>query len=416
MKNLLLKLFACTLVIGLLSACQGDQGGGQTADGVIQINFINGFTGGDGEFMRRITDAFNASQDRIFVNEQQEPDHYIQFITGDFDLLVIHGDLIATYITDGLIQPVNSIYEAAGLSINDFLPAGQNLVNFGGQLYAFPLDIHPLTMFYNRTLVSQTPASWADLLALQDTLPPNVYPMGIPGAGLVEWYMMFLAAQDGVTVSDGEAMLFDTNEFADSVLMLNRMLFHYEISPLNLGLDGEFSTFMNDEPSAASPQTAVALTGPWFYTAALERFGDDLGVAPLPVIGRSGGTYGGSHTIAVSSSVTDQARLDAIAEYMAFMFEVSNILIWAESGQAPLLSAAADYILTNRDRFPLPYANINQFGNVRTAPPVYQVREQTRFLNENVFATIVSTPGLTREALMPELEQATRFAREVAEQ
>lgn len=38
------------------------------ADEKIQIQFLNGLTGGDGAYMRKITDGFNASQDKYEVD------------------------------------------------------------------------------------------------------------------------------------------------------------------------------------------------------------------------------------------------------------------------------------------------------------------------------------------------------------
>ena len=39
------------------------------ADDKVQIRFLNGFTGGDGEYMRKITDGFNESQDQYEIVE-----------------------------------------------------------------------------------------------------------------------------------------------------------------------------------------------------------------------------------------------------------------------------------------------------------------------------------------------------------
>ena len=54
-------------------AAGGDQsqasGGGSSAgaEGKTKITFINGFTGGDGPYMSKIVDGFNASQDQYFI-------------------------------------------------------------------------------------------------------------------------------------------------------------------------------------------------------------------------------------------------------------------------------------------------------------------------------------------------------------
>lgn len=46
--------------------------GAAVAEAPVTIRFLNGFTGGDGAFMKKITDGFNASQSKYVVEELQE--------------------------------------------------------------------------------------------------------------------------------------------------------------------------------------------------------------------------------------------------------------------------------------------------------------------------------------------------------
>ena len=136
------------------------------ADDKVQIRFLNGFTGGDGEYMRKITDGFNESQDKYEIVESQEKDHYLKFKSGEYDLVVIHGDRLKTFADDGMIQDVSSVYEKAGIELTDYLEAAQEIVQVDGTTYAFPLDIHPLVMFYNKQLCPEAPETYEDIKAL----------------------------------------------------------------------------------------------------------------------------------------------------------------------------------------------------------------------------------------------------------
>lgn len=390
-----------------------DQAGGEK----IKISFLNGFTGGDGGFMRKITDGFNQSQDKYEVVESQEKDHYLKFKSSNYDLVVMHGDRIKTYVEDEMIQEVSAIYEKAGLTSADFVEAGNNIVTIDGKVYAFPLDIHPLTMFYNKDLVQEAPKTYADLIALQETLNTqgdNLFAMGIPGAGLVEYYYMALATQNGLDIQGGEFLNFATDEFADILLQLNKMIYVDKISPANLGLDGEFKTFVQDTEGGSSAQTAIALTGPWFYNAAKEKYGDKLGVAPIPVLGNEAGAYGGAHTLAVSATVTDEAVMDGIAAFLVYLYTPENLLNWADAGQTPIHNGTQELILQNAEKYPLAAANIEQIKTAKIAPQVYNVGEQMKYLNENVFNMVVSQEKLTKEQLMPELEKATKMSEQIA--
>ena len=414
------KILALALVaVLLISAAPFASATNTPADssGRIIISFINGFTGGDGGFMKKITDGFNANQDKYFVEEHQETDHYTKFKSGNYDLVLMAGDQLPTYVADGMLQPVASLYDAAGISIADFHPAAGPIVTLNNELYAFPLDIHPFTMLYNKALVEEPPTNLQELIDLNTKLQaqdPNIYAMAVPGAGLGDWYVLTLALQNGCNLAVDGQMVYNTDEFAESLLLLNDLIYKYKISPKNLGLDGEFNAFMKQADDNGTLQAAIAMTGPWFYSAAKEKYGDDLGLGQIPVIGKQPGVFGGAHTIAVPATVKEQEKFDGIVEFIKYLYTPENLLNWAESGQAPVHLATMEQVWANPDKYPLAAANSKQFDNV-TLFPLYAFVEQGQYLRESVYSLVVTTEGLTKEQLMPELDKATDFARQILE-
>ena len=125
--------------------------------------------------------------------------------------------------------------------------------------------------------------------------------------------------------------------------------------------------------------------------------------------------YGNAHTIAVPSRVEDEEVLDGIAEFMKYLYTPENLINWADAGQAPTHIATMEAIQKEADKYPLACANYEQLENCKIAPQVYNVGEQLKYLNENVFNMVVSTEDLTKEDLMKELEKATKTAQQVAE-
>ncbi|GEN50400.1 extracellular solute-binding protein [Alkalibacterium pelagium] len=431
MKKLLLGSLLSSMV--LLAACgNGETGAGddtdngneeipeEAADATV-IRFLNGFTGGDGAFMKEIVDNFNDSQDEYFVNESQEPEHYTQFRTGDYELVVMHGVNLETYSMDGLIQPIDGILEDVGMSINDFHPAAEDLVGLTDGNYGIPLDIHPLTTFYNKNLTEEAPETYEDLVTLSEELQSeneNLYAMGIPDSGLIEFYTLTLAAQNNVDLlSDDERYLnFAQEDLVDALWILHDMIYEDNISPEGLGLDGEFHAFMQDsEGDSGGNQTAVSLTGPWYYQAVSDAYGDDLGIGTIPQLGEQVAVYGNSHVISLAASVEDEDMLEGISAFIEFMYQPENLSNWAASGQAPLHTETMNYIEENAEDFPLPYQNQQMFDDYVAAPAVYQFGEQMRYMNETVIGRIVREENLTREELMEELETATGIAEEIAD-
>jgi ABC-type glycerol-3-phosphate transport system substrate-binding protein len=404
----------------LLAGCSNgssSSGPEKTSDGKIKISFINGFTGGDGAYMKKITEAFNKSQDKYVVTELQEKDHYTKFKSGNYDLVVIHGNNLETYKQDGLIQDIGPVIKKAGIKESDFHQAGLDIAKLDGGMFAVPLDIHPLTMFYNKDLIAEAPKTYEDLKALNTKLQAqskDTYALGIPSSGLVEFYMLMIAAQNGVDLKDGEQLNFAQEEYADALMQFHDMVWEDKVSPPKLGLDGEFQTFMKEAKEGKAYQTAVALTGPWFYGAAKEKYGDKLGVAPIPQIGSELASYGNAHTIALSAKVEDEKVKEGIAEYLKFMFTPENLINWADGGQAPVHLATLEKIEAEQEKYQIAYQNSKQFENYVSPPQVYQFGEQMRYMNESVFSKLVTTENFTKKDLMKELEKATKVAEQVA--
>lgn len=413
---------AVVVVLLLLAGCSGNSStssdSGEKDNGKVKITFINGFTGGDGAYMKKITEAFNASQDKYEVTELQEKDHYTKFKSGQYDLVMIHGNLLETYKLDGLIQDIKPVMEKAGIKESDFLQAGQDIATLEDGFYALPLDIHPLTMFYNKELTPEAPATFEDLVKLNAKLQAenkDTFALGVPSSGLVEFYMLMIAAQNGIDLKDGDQLNFAQPEYADALMKFNEMVWKDKISPAGLGLDGEFQTFMKEAKEGKAYQTAVALTGPWFYGAAKEKYGDKLGVAPIPQIGKEFASYGNAHTIALPSNVKDEKVLDGIAEYLKFIFTPENLINWADAGQTPVHLGTLEKIKAEPEKYPLAIQNSQQFESYVKPPQVYQFGEQMRYMNESVFSKLVTTEKLTEEDLMKELEKATKLAKQVAD-
>lgn len=103
---------------------------------------------------------------------------------------------------------------------------------------------------------------------------------------------MTIAAQNGIQLQQDNYLNFNQPAFADALLTFHDMIWKDKLSPAGLGLDGEFQAFMKEAQDAnASVQTAVALTGPWFYGAAKDKFGDQLGIGPVLNWGRASGLW-----------------------------------------------------------------------------------------------------------------------------
>ena len=410
---------SAAMVAGLAACGSGGENSksGGSSDKV-QIHFLNGFTGGDGEFMKKITDGFNSSQDEYEIVESQEKDHLTQFKANGSDLVVMGDTDLYTYAVDGMIQDVSDFYEKAGISTDDFVESAINAATVDGEIYGLPLDIHPLTMFYNKKLVSdeEVPKTYEDLVSLNEKLQaqdPSLSVMAIPGSGLSEQYWMALVGQNGIELEKDGYCNFAQDDLADVFMKWHDMVFTDHLSPANLGLDSEFTSFAKTADDITT-QAGISLTGVWYYSTAKEVYGDDLGIAAIPTIGKQAATFGGSHNIAVSAEVKDQDKIDGIVEFLKYLYTPENLLNWADSGQTPVYLPTMDLIKEKPDEYPVPAVNVDTVANCTFAPRVYNSTSQTAYVTENIWGKVTTEENLTHEDFMELLEQATENAKQLA--
>lgn len=421
-KRVLSLLLAAVMALSL-AACGGNSEAPEATEpteGKTTIRFINGFTGGDGPFMTKIVDGFNASQDKYFIEQLQDSDHYTKFKSDDFDMLIIHADWISTYHADGLLREVSDIYEKAGLSFeNDFHPITQTYAKYDDGIFAFPLDLYADTYYYNKSLTPTPPATYDELKALRDELDSEntkVYPLAIPLTGDQQWGWMMALGQSGVNwVEDGHIKL-DTPEACDAFMKIHDLIYVDKLSAPGLGDQEHYNTFVSNGDSGNNIKTAVCMSGPWKYTTAKEVLGEDLGIGTLPQIyGDKKCVPAGGHTFAVSAKCTDQNKLDGIAEFMKYAYQPEVMLNWADSGQAPIHLKTMELVKANPEKYPVAAVNYGIFDDAMILPAIYNIREQVKYVNENVWAMVVQTEDLSKEALMEELKTATEIAIELSE-
>src|SRR5215216_6921343 len=156
----------------LLAACGGSStppgAGGQVSDELfgtgaeysgpnVSLAFWNGFTGGDGPFMRKLMEQFNSEHQNIKVsmNTLQWGDFYpkvptaVQSGNGP-DIAIMHIDQLATNAARRVIIPVDEVATVLEYQEDDFAPAVWQAGVYKEQRYGIPLDIHPLLFYYNQ--------------------------------------------------------------------------------------------------------------------------------------------------------------------------------------------------------------------------------------------------------------------------
>jgi multiple sugar transport system substrate-binding protein len=100
----------------------------------------------------------------IQVTMNSQSDYYTQLTTAAAsdtlpDVAIVHADQVATQAFRNVLRPIDDMVTQMGVTGSDFPAAVWAPVRFLASATAIPLDIHPMTMFYNADLLQR---SWLD--------------------------------------------------------------------------------------------------------------------------------------------------------------------------------------------------------------------------------------------------------------
>ena len=164
-----LELGAGAAAAASLAACGGGKSADEAAnpqstgqftggyDGpAVTLSYWNGFTGGDGPFMKKMVAAFMKENPKITVKSNTvEWAQYYQRMPAAVtagkgpDVGVMHLDQLATNAARKVIVPVDDLAEALELTEDDFTPEVWTAGIYKDARYGIPLDVHSLAMYYN---------------------------------------------------------------------------------------------------------------------------------------------------------------------------------------------------------------------------------------------------------------------------
>ena len=336
-----------------VSACGGGSAGapgGQAADIAegpyegekVTLAFWNGFTGGDGAFMKQMVETFNSEHDNIVVemNTLEWADFYSKVPNAVSsgagpDVAAMHVDQVGTNAARGVIMALDEFTGAMDLNEEDFDATVWNAGMYDEKRFAIPLDVHPLGFYYNNTLLKQggiteppkDRESWEAALTGMKSKGVQ-YPFWATATWPAHIIFVSLINQFGGSVFNEEAT---EATFASEagVEALEWYASHVEkgFSPPNVANDAQAQAFRQG-------RDAMTWDGIWMMNEWAKVDGLDWGASPLPTIGEKPAVWASSHQLVVMKQrQADENKLHAARDFLAYLSE--NSIEWAKSGQIP---------------------------------------------------------------------------------
>lgn len=141
----------------------------------IQLEYWNGLTGGDAEYMDEIVTNFNNTNTSGIVvksNVMKADEMLAKLVAstsanaGMPNVIFFGVGDVPLHVENGLLIGMNGLLEQTGIDLAD-IPANYiEAVTVDEQLYLMPVEVHPWVMFYNKTLLNQIGYLEADLLTM----------------------------------------------------------------------------------------------------------------------------------------------------------------------------------------------------------------------------------------------------------
>lgn len=334
------------VITGLaLSACAPPSDGG---DGeAITLDFWNGFTGPDQPVLESIIDEFNASQDRIVVENNPQPwdviyDKALTAMTTDEgpDILALPSERLPQFAAEGVLSDFAEFYDDADNETDALAPAAVTGASYDGVKYGVPLSYSNIMMYANLDILSAAgidapPTTWEEFEAMIPALTkdengdgtPEQYAIALADHATLATYPVFLwnggggiVSEDGETSQLGDPATIETLEYWVDLVV------NQKASPVGLNGGDADSLFL-------SGKAAFQIVGPWMTTGF-----DEAGINYEVVRPFAGPEDDAVLAITVAAtvpaSVDDETRAAAF-EFLQFLNSKESQTTWAVGSGFP---------------------------------------------------------------------------------
>lgn len=311
----------------------------------VELAYWNPFTGPDGPFMGEMVDAFNQEQNgNINVTMTSQAEYYTQLGTAAAsdqlpDVAIVHADQVATQVFRNVLRPIDEIASQMGVSEADF-PAGPWAAGeVAGKRYSIPLDIHPMTMFYNQDLLTAAGINTAPQTREEFEAAAQAMTQGgnngfllTAGFPVQQIFSMLLHQYGGSWFNeDGTEATWNSDAGVQALQWMKDAQTNY--GQPNLEVDAELNAFK-------AGTVGMIWNGIWQTTNLTGEAVEFAGMATaVPQIGTQPAVWAGSHQLTLPSKANpDQCKDAAAGVFIQYL--VNNATTWARAGQIPASNAA----------------------------------------------------------------------------
>lgn len=324
---------------------------------------------GECGIIQTLANAYNASQDEVDVETIVVDWPGVTELNANLaagtapDIMVLHGHRIPNYASRGLLTPMGDILEAAGIDVSDFTDNARGFVEYNGEIYGVPLDVHGHLWHINLDL-------WGEAGLLNDDGTPNL-PVGkdaflaaaeqfkdatgLPFVGM--WtnglsrnWMTFVYQQGGSIENEDGSPNINSEEGLEALNFLLQLRDEGHMVD-NVDYSAAQEVFLNCENGSH-------VNGTWVVNFYDEQVADPEGcldgywVSSFPTVYDQPAAWSGSHTWIIPQGLNpDPVKLEATLKYLKFLNDEN--LSWARTGHTSINQS----VISSDDYNNLPHRN-----------------------------------------------------------
>jgi multiple sugar transport system substrate-binding protein len=414
----------------LLEACGGSSTPSGSSSGSpgnytgpkVELAFWNGWTGGtQPKILVRMLDEFNKDHSNISVqNNTQQWADLLQKAPAAVkagqgpDVGVMHGDDVATFAAQGLIEQVDDLIKTLNYSRGDFPPTIFDAVKYNNQTYAVPFSVTPLGHFFNKTALQQA--------GLNPDAPPKddqeytqqlqqLKAKGIQGSwvdpftftGVLQFQTLLWQFGGELYNKDVTKATFNSDAGVQALTWMVNLI-KQGFSPANVGQDANFIALQNGK-------TAFNWNGVWQTSTLAAISGLQWGASPVPKVGSKQVAWSSStHFVVYKKKGQSSNAADAAKTFINWFIQHSNE--WAEGGELPAKNSVRTTAV-QKYAFMAPFAQELDYAHFETAAP--GISDATSQLNTAISDAVLLRKS-PKDALNDSAQKATQQLQQNAQQ
>ena len=305
------------------------------------------FTGPDGDEMTALADRFSSENPcGVTLTHVAQPEYVQKLEAGAAAgqlpaMTAVRAINVAQLAARNVLKP----FSAEAMTVfgdeiaSDFPEDLWNVGMYNGERYSFPLDVHPLVMFYNKDLFAAagieepgtepwTREQFEDALAKLEESGATPLSLGTAFQAAALWQALIRQYGGSLTDEAGTTATYNSEAAVQALERIKELRDKYTPEVSGSG-DPEVNVFKQGD-------VGMTFHGPWWISD-LQQL-DYVGFAPLPTLGDQPATWGGSHQLAFTTD--DPTTQAAGAVWIKWLSE--NSMEWAKAGQVPARQSVRD--------------------------------------------------------------------------